>query len=175
MLCKLKTAVPRNPSKMAGHVSGACHQVPTPPAPPSPTPPPPPPPTPPPPTPPPAPQPKQPHIVFVLTDDQDGWLNGYDPVDGVKHMDQLDSRVRKNGMLFTNYYLAWVTRCPCVAAIWSSALLSSLPLQASLPLALSLRRWITSIGLFLVVAVCERHEQGVRLIAREEGRWGHPG
>ena len=70
----------------------------------------------------------KPNIIFVLTvrpsapnppvptlaqgagwrgqDDQDALLNGYDPAVGVGHMNNLNTRVRAKGALFTNYYLA---------------------------------------------------------------------
>lgn len=103
LTCNLKSA---NHSSVheAGHVSGN--------APPAPAPPPVPPPSPPSPAP-----PGSPNIVFVLTDDQDGMLNGYDPKSGVAHMAQLNNRVRKNGMLFTNYYLAYPLCSPSRSAI----------------------------------------------------------
>jgi N-acetylglucosamine-6-sulfatase len=59
----------------------------------------------------------KPNIIFVLTDDQDALLNGYDPQVGVKHMDQLNTRVRAKGALFTNYYLAYPLCSPSRAAI----------------------------------------------------------
>lgn len=59
----------------------------------------------------------KPSIIFVLTDDQDALLNGYDPAVGVNHMAQLNSRVRSKGALFTNYYLAYPLCSPSRAAI----------------------------------------------------------
>eukprot|EP00041_Stephanoeca_diplocostata_P026063 m.694885 g.694885 ORF g.694885 m.694885 type:complete len:627 (+) comp22885_c1_seq7:239-2119(+) len=94
----------------AGHISALCNTPPSPP---------PAPPTPPPPTSPPGPPTKQPNIVFVLTDDQDALLNGYDPEHGVAHMDQLNTRVRANGALFTRYYLAYPLCSPSRSAILS--------------------------------------------------------
>jgi N-acetylglucosamine-6-sulfatase len=59
----------------------------------------------------------KPNIIFVLTDDQDALLNGYDPKVGVNHMVQLNTRVRAKGVLFTDYYLAYPLCSPSRAAI----------------------------------------------------------
>jgi arylsulfatase A-like enzyme len=57
--------------------------------------------------------------MFVLTDDQDGLLNGYNQT-GVAHMKNLDERVRKNGVMFTNYYLAYPLCSPSRGSILTS-------------------------------------------------------
>jgi arylsulfatase A-like enzyme len=54
--------------------------------------------------------------LFVLTDDQDGLLNGYNST-GVAHMKNLDERVRKSGAMFTNYYLAYPLCSPSRSTI----------------------------------------------------------
>lgn len=134
--CKLKAGVGCTMTHKTGHYSAvrrAPSPSPSPPSPPSPSPspspptpsppnppvPPPVPPTPPP--PPPGPQPvppaDQPNIVFVLTDDQDALLNGYDPKGGIEHMAQLNTRVRDNGALYTKYYLAYPLCSPSRSAI----------------------------------------------------------
>jgi len=58
----------------------------------------------------------RPNILFVLTDDQDGLLNGYNN-SGVAHMKRLNSRVRNSGVLFTNYYLAYPLCSPSRSTI----------------------------------------------------------
>ena len=120
--CKLKSTKATDVKKAKGHTSGTCRGSvpPTPPSPgPSPSPPSPPPaPKPPTPTPPPVtPKTKQPNFIFVLTDDQDALLNGYDPTLGVAHMKNLNTRVRANGTLFTKYYLAYPLCSPSRSTI----------------------------------------------------------
>jgi len=60
----------------------------------------------------------KPNILFILTDDQDGLLNGYTDK-GIAHMEQLNTRVRDSGVLFTNYYLAYPLCSPSRSTILS--------------------------------------------------------
>ena len=59
----------------------------------------------------------KPNILFVLTDDQDALLNGYDAATGISHMSQLNTRVRASGALFTKYYLAYPLCSPSRSTI----------------------------------------------------------
>ena len=119
--CMLKSVAPGERERDAGCASGAPGGAPpTPPTPAIPTPPPPPGPGAPPPAPtPPLPPPPggRPNILFVLTDDQDALLNGYNASVGVAHMARLNARVRAKGVLFTNYYLAYPLCSPSRASI----------------------------------------------------------
>ena len=54
--------------------------------------------------------------MFVLTDDQDGEVNGYNAT-GVAHMNQLNTKVRANGALFTQYHLAFPLCSPSRSTI----------------------------------------------------------
>lgn len=58
----------------------------------------------------------RPNILFILTDDQDGLLNGYNN-SGIAHMRQLNARVRNSGALFSNYYLAYPLCSPSRSTI----------------------------------------------------------
>ena len=111
--CLLKKEKPGSRKNDAGCTSGPSASLPPSPSPaPAPAPGPPPSPTP----EPPAPASGRPNILFVLTDDQDALLNGYNQ-SGVAHMHRLNTRVRERGALFTNYYLAYPLCSPSRAAI----------------------------------------------------------
>jgi arylsulfatase A-like enzyme len=51
--------------------------------------------------------------------DQDALIHGYDPAVGVANMNQLNTRVRSKGMLFTSYYLAFPLCSPCRSTVLS--------------------------------------------------------
>eukprot|EP01079_Euglenida_sp_SAG-EU17-18_P004353 gene4353-789_t len=58
-----------------------------------------------------------PNILFILSDDQDALLQGYDPSEGVHFMDKLNSKVRAEGTMFTRYHLAFPLCSPSRSAI----------------------------------------------------------
>mmetsp|Transcript_5998 Transcript_5998/g.8489 ORF Transcript_5998/g.8489 Transcript_5998/m.8489 type:complete len:108 (-) Transcript_5998:1414-1737(-) len=69
-------------------------------------------------------------VIIILTDDMDARINGYNS-SGVKHMNQLNTRVVSRGAIFSNYVVAYPLCSPSRSTILTGRLSSLLLVSKS--------------------------------------------